>query len=60
MEQSTTTEHTCTACGGKNFTVAIYRSEHLGSHLMMFCANHEAKCSERFSPTWSKDMIQTD
>lgn len=52
---STTTEHTCTACGGKKFTVAIYRSEALGNALMIFCANHEANCEGRFNP----DMIQT-
>jgi hypothetical protein len=53
--QSTTTEHTCPACGGTKFTVSLYRSEVLGSAMMIFCANYEDNCEKVYDP----DMIQT-
>jgi hypothetical protein len=43
--QSTTTEHTCPACGGTDFKLSIYRSAALGSAIMVFCAS--SACEKR-------------
>ena len=48
MEQSTTTAHTCPACGGTDFKLSIYRSKVLGSAVMVFCAS--SVCDKRHDP----------